>query len=112
LALDDAGTDALLATSQAVLTRWRDLLCAEAERAWPVKVSAFRPEMAVHGKHREACPRCGAAIQRVVARGRETNYCPPCQTGGRVLADRMLSQLLRDDWKGDAMRAPSPEPDA
>ncbi len=110
--LDDARADALLATTQAVLTRWRDRLCAEAERAWPTKVSAFRPEMAVHGKHREPCPRCGAAIQRVVARGRETNYCPPCQTGGRVLADRMLSQLLRDDWKGDPLRAPSPEPDA
>ncbi|MCB9740928.1 MAG: formamidopyrimidine-DNA glycosylase [Deltaproteobacteria bacterium] len=110
--LDDARLAALLAVCQRVLRTWRDRLCAEAEQRWPAKVTAFRPEMAVHGKHREPCPRCGAAIQRVVARGRETNYCPPCQTGGRVLADRMLSQLLKDDWRGDPLRPPSPESEA
>ncbi len=104
--LDDARADALLAATQQTMDAWRDRLCAEAMQAFPSKVTAFRPEMAVHGKHRMPCPRCGAAIQRVVAGGRETNYCPPCQTGGRVLADRMLSQLLRDDWRGDPLRPP------
>jgi formamidopyrimidine-DNA glycosylase len=103
MTLDDDAVARLFRAAVDTLSAWRDRLCAEAERAWPAKVTAFRPEMAVHGRHRAACPRCGAAIQRVVARGRETNYCPPCQTGGRVLADRMLSQLLRDDWKGDSL---------
>ncbi len=109
--LDDDRADALLAAAQQTLSAWRDRLCEEARVAFPAKVTAFRPEMAVHGRHRLPCPRCGAAIQRVVAGGRETNYCPPCQTGGRVLADRMLSQLLRDDWRGDPLRPPV-EPDA
>ncbi|MFN2493746.1 MAG: DNA-formamidopyrimidine glycosylase family protein [Pyrinomonadaceae bacterium] len=65
---------------------------------FPEKVTAFRPEMAVHGKYQEACPRCGAKIQRIRYASNETNYCPNCQTGGRLLADRALSRLLRADW--------------
>lgn len=111
-ALDDATCQTLFDATVRTLTTWSERLCAEAAAAWPAKVTAFRPEMAVHGRHRLPCPRCGAAIQRVVARGRETNYCPPCQTGGRVLADRMLSQLLRDDWKGDPLRPAGIDDDA
>jgi formamidopyrimidine-DNA glycosylase len=65
---------------------------------WPVKVTAFRPEMAVHGKYGEPCPRCGSPVQRIVYASNETNYCPTCQTGGKVLADRALSRLLGQDW--------------
>jgi formamidopyrimidine-DNA glycosylase len=79
-----------------VLQEWRERLCGEAERAWPEKVTAFRPEMAVHGKYREPCPVCATPVQRIVHGDNETNYCPRCQTGGKILADRALSQLLHD----------------
>ena len=65
---------------------------------WPTKVTAFRPEMAVHGKFGEPCPRCGTKVQRIVYADNETNYCPTCQTGGKLLADRSLSRLLKEDW--------------
>jgi formamidopyrimidine-DNA glycosylase len=65
---------------------------------FPEKVTAFRPEMAVHGKYHQACPRCGAKVQRIRYASNETNYCPNCQTGGKLLADRSLSRLLRSDW--------------
>ncbi len=80
------------------LEEWTVRLIADTGDGFPTKVTAFRPEMAVHGKFGEDCPVCGAPIQRIVASGRETNYCPGCQTGGRILADRSLSRLLKDDW--------------
>ncbi|MEA3510428.1 MAG: zinc finger domain-containing protein, partial [Actinomycetota bacterium] len=67
---------------------------------FPTKVSAFHPDMAVHGKFERPCPKCGVAIQRIVHGRRETNYCPGCQTGGKILADRALSKLLKSDWPG------------
>jgi formamidopyrimidine-DNA glycosylase len=80
------------------LTKWTDMLRAEAGDKFPEKVTAFRPEMAVHGKYGETCPRCGNKVQRIRYASNETNYCPACQTGGRLLADRALSRLLRSDW--------------
>ena len=65
---------------------------------FPDKVTAFRPEMAVHGKYGEPCPRCGSPVQRIVYAANETNYCATCQTGGKLLADRSLSRLLKEDW--------------
>jgi formamidopyrimidine-DNA glycosylase len=69
---------------------------------FPEKVTAFRPEMAVHGKYQQPCPRCGVKIQRIRYASNETNYCPNCQTGGKLLADRALSRLLRSDWPRNA----------
>jgi len=90
---------ALYGATRATLTLWTERLRAEAERkGWPEKVTAFRPEMAVHGKYREPCPVCGAPVQRIVHAENETNYCAGCQNGGRLLADRSLSRLLRKDW--------------
>ena len=83
---------------QSSLNRWTEVLAAEVGDAWPTKVTAFRAEMAVHGKFGEPCPRCGSPIQRIVYAANETNYCATCQTGGKVLADRSLSRLLKDDW--------------
>jgi formamidopyrimidine-DNA glycosylase len=77
---------------------WMDRLNTEAARKFPEKVTAFRPDMAVHGRYGLPCPRCGAPIQRIRYASNETNYCPTCQTGGRVLADRSLSRLLGTDW--------------
>ncbi|HET9752981.1 MAG TPA: zinc finger domain-containing protein, partial [Myxococcales bacterium] len=75
-----------------------DRLCAEAREKFPEKVTAFRPEFAVHGKYRQPCPVCGTPVQRIAYADNETNYCPRCQTGGRLLSDRSLSRLLHDDW--------------
>jgi len=86
-----------LATRE-VLQTWVELLRAEAAGGFPEKVTAFRPEMAVHGRYGLPCPRCGAKIQRIRYASNETNYCAVCQTGGRLLADRALSRLLRKDW--------------
>jgi formamidopyrimidine-DNA glycosylase len=95
----DAGERELLhAAIVGVLTEWRDRLAAEQGERFPEKVTAFRPGMAVHGRYREPCPDCGAPVQRVVYAENEMNYCARCQTGGRLLADRALSRLLRDDW--------------
>lgn len=81
-----------------VLTEWTERLRAEAGDGFPEKVTAFRPQMAVHGKHSEPCPVCGAPVQRLVYAQNEANYCPGCQTDGRILADRALSRLLKADW--------------
>lgn len=80
------------------LNHWTDLLRTQVGEGWPTKVTAFRPEMAVHGKFGQPCPRCGTKVQRIVYADNETNYCPTCQTGGKLLADRSLSRLLKDDW--------------
>jgi formamidopyrimidine-DNA glycosylase len=88
----------LFAATRAALTLWIDRLHAEAEKAFPEKVTAFRPEMAVHGRFGQPCPRCGAKVQRIRYADNETNYCARCQTGGKVLADRSLSRLLGADW--------------
>jgi formamidopyrimidine-DNA glycosylase len=80
------------------LTRWTERLRQESGNSFPEKVTAFREGMAVHGRHKEPCPRCGSKIQRIRYASNETNYCPGCQTGGRLLADRSLSRLLREDW--------------
>ncbi len=90
--------DRLFAATRATLELWRDKLCAEAQIAFPEKVTAFRPEMAVHGRYGKPCLRCGEKIQRIRYADNETNYCARCQTGGRVLADRSLSRLLGSDW--------------
>jgi len=75
-----------------------DRLVAEARESFPEKVTAFRPGMAAHGRYGHPCPVCGTPIQRIVYSRNESNYCPRCQTGGRVLADRELSRLLKDAW--------------
>ena len=77
---------------------WIDRFNAEAQKSFPEKVTAFRPEMAAHGRYQQPCPRCGSPIQRIRYADNETNYCPTCQTNGKVLADRSLSRLLGDDW--------------
>jgi formamidopyrimidine-DNA glycosylase len=81
-----------------VLREWIDRLQSQTGGAFPTKVTAFRPEMAVHGRYRQPCPVCGAPVQRIVYAENEANYCARCQTGGKVLADRSLSKLLKDDW--------------
>jgi formamidopyrimidine-DNA glycosylase len=81
-----------------VLSEWLARLIEQHGDAFPEKVTAFRPEMAAHGKYGEPCPACGDPIQRIVFTDRETNYCPTCQTGGKLLADRALSRLLKGDW--------------
>jgi formamidopyrimidine-DNA glycosylase len=80
------------------LTRWTERLRKEAGDGFPEKVTAFRPGMAVHGRYKEPCLRCQSKIQRIRYAANETNYCPNCQTGGKLLADRSLSRLLREDW--------------
>jgi formamidopyrimidine-DNA glycosylase len=88
----------LFAATRDTLKLWMDRLRAEAEAGFPEKVTAFRKDMAVHGRYGEACPRCGEIIQRIRYADNETNYCARCQTGGKLLADRSLSRLLRSDW--------------
>ncbi len=97
-ALDDAACARLQAAVRRVLAEWTARLRAEAGGGWPAKVTAFRPEMAVHGKFGQDCPVCATAVQRIVYAENETNYCPRCQTGGKLLADRSLSRLLKRDW--------------
>ena len=84
--------------TRATLIRWVDRLRAETVDGFPEKVTAFHDEMAVHGRYRLPCPVCGKPVQRIVYAANECNYCAACQTGGRLLADRSLSRLLRDDW--------------
>jgi formamidopyrimidine-DNA glycosylase len=81
-----------------VLREWIERLAAQTGAAFPTKVTAFRPEMAVHGRYREPCPVCGSPVQRIVHAENESNYCARCQTDGKVLADRSLSRLLKGDW--------------
>jgi formamidopyrimidine-DNA glycosylase len=88
----------LFAATQSTLTLWMERLRKEAEKSFPEGVTAFRPEMAVHGKFNQPCPRCGEKVQRIRYADNETNYCARCQTGGKVLADRSLSRLLGSDW--------------
>ena len=85
---------------QHTLERWIGILRNQTGEGFPEKVTAFRPEMAVHGKFGQACPACGATVQRIRYADNETNYCPRCQTGGKLLADRSLSLLLKRDWPG------------
>jgi formamidopyrimidine-DNA glycosylase len=92
----------LFNSTRATLTKWIDLLHGDAAGAFPEKVTAFRPEMAVHGKYQQPCPRCGERVQRIRYASNETNYCPKCQTAGKLLADRALSRLLRSDWPRSA----------
>ena len=94
---DDEIARVYMAT-KAVLSEWVERLRAEAKKGFPEKVTAFRPEMAVHGKYGQPCPVCGTAVQRIRYADNETNYCPRCQTEGRLLADRALSRLLKQDW--------------
>jgi formamidopyrimidine-DNA glycosylase len=88
----------LYEATQASLKEWVQRLHDEAGGKFPEKVTAFRPEMAVHGKYGQPCPRCGTKVQKIQYASNETNYCAKCQTGGKLLADRSLSRLLREDW--------------
>ncbi len=88
----------LFDATRTTITLWMDRLIAEAKKAFPEKVTAFRPEMAVHGRFNLPCPRCGEKVQRIRYADNETDYCAKCQTGGKVLADRSLSRLLGSDW--------------
>ena len=90
--------DRLYTATRTTLQLWIDRFNAEAEKAFPEKVTAFRPDMAVHGRFNLPCPRCAAPIQRIRYADNETNYCPTCQTAGKILADRSLSRLLGADW--------------
>jgi formamidopyrimidine-DNA glycosylase len=88
----------LYAATRATLMEWTERLRTDAAGGFPEKVTAFRDGMAVHGRYGQPCPRCGAKVQRIRYASNETNYCAPCQTGGKLLADRALSRLLREDW--------------
>ncbi len=96
--LDDAAVARLYDATRATLIGWTERLRAEAGDAFPEKVTAFRDGMAVHGRFREPCPACGSPVQRIRYADNEVNYCATCQTGGRVLADRAMSRLLKEDW--------------
>lgn len=88
----------LYVATRETLAEWVERLRTDAGEKFPEGVTAFREEMAVHGRYKQPCPRCGAKIQRIRYATNETNYCPTCQTGGKLLADRALSRILRDDW--------------
>ena len=96
--LDDEGVGRLYESVQVTLREWIDRLRAEARKAFPEKVTAFREGMAVHGRFQQPCPVCGTPVQRIRYADNETNYCARCQTDGRLLADRAMSRLLKDDW--------------
>jgi len=96
--LSEEESERLFEACGAVLRTWIDRLRAEAAGKFPEKVTAFRPEMSVHGRFGQPCPACGTAVQRIVYAENESNYCPKCQTGGKLLADRALSQLFKKDW--------------
>ena len=96
-ALDAAAIERLYEATRATLREWIERLDREAGD-WPAKVTAFHPQMAVHGRYGQPCPVCGAPVQRIVHAENETNYCARCQTGGRLLADRALSRLLKANW--------------
>jgi formamidopyrimidine-DNA glycosylase len=96
--LDEGAIRNLYDAIRAVMAEWTQSLRAEANGGFPEKVTAFRPGMAVHGRFGKPCPACGTAVQRIRYADNETNYCPRCQTNGKILADRSLSRLLKDDW--------------
>jgi formamidopyrimidine-DNA glycosylase len=96
--LDDDAVGRLYAATQELLAEWTERLRQDSLHKFPENVTAFRPEFAVHGKYREPCPVCGKPVQRIRYAENETNYCAVCQTGGKLLADRALSRLLREDW--------------
>ncbi len=93
-----ADVQALFDATRGVLSDWTARLRDEARERFPEKVTAFRDDFAVHGKYRKPCPVCGTAVQRIAYADNETNYCPRCQTGGKLLSDRSLARLLHDDW--------------
>jgi formamidopyrimidine-DNA glycosylase len=102
----------LFEATTATLDHWLQQLRSEARDGFPEHVTAFREGMAVHGKYGQPCPRCGGKVQRIRYASNETNYCPHCQTGGKLLADRALSRLLREDWprtldEMESLRRPS-----
>jgi formamidopyrimidine-DNA glycosylase len=97
-AMTEGEVSGLFACTQTVLREWIDRLRADAKGGFPEKVTAFRKDMAVHGRYGEPCPVCGTRVQRIVHAENESNYCPTCQTGGKLLADRALSRLLKADW--------------
>ena len=88
----------LYQATRQVLREWTERLRREVGEGFPEEVTAFRPEMAVHGRYGQPCPVCGTPVQRIVHADNETNYCARCQTGGKLLADRALSRLLKGDW--------------
>ena len=96
--LADEESARLFEATRTVLLEWTERLRRDAAGRFPEKVTAFREEMAVHGKYRQPCPDCGAPVQRIVHAENENNYCPRCQTGGQILSDRSLARLLKDDW--------------
>lgn len=96
--LSDVELERLFEACRSVLTEWTQRLRQQSGEKWPKKVTAFHPEMAVHGRYREPCPVCGSPVQRIVYAENEANYCARCQTGGKLLADRSLSRLLKDNW--------------
>ncbi len=110
--LSDAEIEILFGATKGCLSEWIERLRKETGKAFPERVTAFRDDMAVHGRYRKPCPVCGAPVQRIVYAENETNYCAKCQTGGKLLADRSLSRLLKDDWPRsleelEAVRNPS-----
>jgi len=96
--LSEAEVERLYAATREVLREWVERLRSQTGAGFPEKVTAFREEMAVHGRYGKPCPVCGAPVQRIVYAENETNYCARCQTGGRILADRALSRLLKESW--------------
>jgi formamidopyrimidine-DNA glycosylase len=96
--LSDEEITRLYEATRASLIEWTDRLRAQSAGEFPEKVTAFHPEMAVHGRYAQPCPRCGSKVQRIRYAANETNYCATCQTGGRLLADRALSRLMHEDW--------------
>jgi len=108
--LDEPAIKVLYEAVRTVLQEWVDRLRAQAQREFPTGVTAFRPGMAVHGRFGQPCPVCGTSVQRIRYAGSETNYCPRCQTAGKVLADRSLSRLLKDDWPRTIEEMEEPRP--
>lgn len=96
--LDESEVRRLFEATRDTLRFWIEKFCNEAKETFPEKVTAFREEMSVHGRYGKPCPKCSTPIQRIVYAANEANYCPSCQTGGRLLADRALSRLLKEDW--------------
>lgn len=96
--MDEEEIQRLYMATRDTLEEWTRKLREEVGAGFPSKVTAFRPEMAVHGRYKEPCPECGTDVRRIAYANNETNYCPRCQTGGRLLADRALSRLLKKDW--------------